>query len=298
MSQAQKKIAQINHPQIEKARAKHHVLQRGTLAEQRQSMRMAGDLMWPLVAVAMSGGRLATRLELDTPTKRVLFKLSHPSFDWDALEVAVQRERAGINMNNAERDAHVKRAQLQADVLSGLTGNNVAIPFDGVVPQTGEFNRSLSGRRRFSLWADFQRSKFDALSKEEGDRLMSAFRKWSSEKAFYVCQTMEKVIIYLQNLPVTEVDLLRARYKADRLPLGRMEWRGRKPEEILAAAIISACVVSPSYARFRENPKLATKLIRAFDIYVSSCSRIERLHPKAYNSNTLKLKDFQRWYRG
>lgn len=290
-------IAQLNHPQILTTRAKHHVFQRETVKEQRISMRKAGHMMWPLVATALADRQLPSHTELDTPSKRVLFKLSHPEFDWDAFDQAVRRDEAGIIMSSVERDAHIRRAQRDADALSGLTGSDFPILYDGVSPQTSKFNRSLDRRRRFLLWAAFQNANFDAVSKQEGDQLVSVYRNWASEKVFYACQAMDKLVAYLRSLPAVEIGHLRARYKADRLPLNSVEWTSRKPVEILAAAIMSATVINPSRAIFRENAKLATKFIKAYDRYAWSSRKVDRCHPKAVNANALKLKEFQRGYR-
>jgi hypothetical protein len=290
-------ISQLKHQQILNARAKHYVFQRETVEEQRISMRRAGHMMWPLVATAMADRQLPSHTELDTPSKRVLFKLSHPEFDWDAFDLAVRRDEAGIILSSVERDAHILRAQRDADALSGLTGSDFPISHDGVLPQTSKFNRSLDRRRRFLLWAAFQDANFDAVSKQEGDQLISVYRDWTSEKVFYACHAMDKLVAYLRSLPAVEIGQLRARYKADRLPLNRVEWRSRKPVEILAAAIMSATIVNPSKAIFRENAKLATKFIKAYDMYTWSSRKVNRCHPNAVNSNALKLKEFRRGYR-
>lgn len=285
-------VGQAHHPLIEEARAKHKEFLRDTEKMRKESFRHTGDQMWPLIAAEMESQRLSKRTVLDTPGKQVLFKLSHPDFDWDAIDAGIEREAYGVTLTDEELQSHIERAQGQADALSGLAGSGKAASYKGVSQDAIDFNDSLDSRRRYLVWAAYQRADFDETAKIDGNKITTVYKRWLTEKMFYVCEMIERLEKYLKEQPKTVIDLLRLRYQADRLPLTRLEWQGRDPNVVLAVAIITASFVKKGSAEFRANPKFALKLVKAYDRYVAASNTIKRKDPNAMNVKHLKLKEF------
>lgn len=285
---------QVHNPVIKKARAKHKEFLRDSDEKRAKSLRSAGDQKWPLIAAEMESQRLCTRTVLDNPSKQILFKLSHPDFDWDALEAAIQRDAEGVALTDEEKKALIDRAQGQADELSGLTGWPTENSFDGVSQEAIEFTRSLDTRRRYLVWAAYQRANLDETADVEGNEIVRVYREWKAEKMFYVCMAMEKLIADLNSMAKVQIDELRSIYQADRLPLGSPNWKGRKPNMALAAAIITASATNEPDMPYRAEPNFASILVKAYDRYLRACTTIDRKHPKAYNANHLKIMQFLR----
>lgn len=284
-------VGKVHNPIIKKARDKHKEFLRDSDEVRQESLKNAGDQKWPLIAAEMASQRLSKRPRLDDLTKQLLFKLSHPDSDFSDERI---READGLTMTEEEKQAHIERAQGQADALSGLLGDGTADSYEGVSQETIDFNRSLDSRRRYLVWAAYQRADFDEAAEVEGNEIALLYHEWKAEKMFYVCQTMEKLVGNLNSLAKVQIDELRSMYQADQLPLGHLAWKGRKPNVALAAAIITASATKEPDMPYRAEPDFASILVRAYDRYLTACTTVDRKRPGAFNANYLKLINFCR----
>lgn len=287
-------VGKVHNPAITKARDKHKEFLRDSDETRMESQKNAGDQMWPLLAAEMGSQRLSNRTILDDPSKQVLFKLAHPDFNWDAIDAAIEREASGVTMTDKEKQSHIERAQGQADALSGLTGDGTVDSYKGVSQETIDFNRSLDSRRRYLMWDAYKRADFDETAEVEGNEIALMYNEWKMAKMFYVCVAMEKLIADLGSMTKAQIDELRSMYQTDRLPLGNLTWKGRKPNIALAAAIITTSRTNEPDAPYRAEPDFASILVRAYDRYLRACTTIDQKRPGAFNANYLKLINFCR----
>ncbi|MCB8837014.1 hypothetical protein [Aurantimonas sp. VKM B-3413] len=102
-------------------------------------MRKLIDHAWPLFAAAMEDKKLPNRVKLDTPGKRVLYRLAHPKpLDYDAMLDAKP-------LTQAQRQLLIDRLQRQADEDAKIfvTGRTC--------PETRRYISALTAGKRFNI---------------------------------------------------------------------------------------------------------------------------------------------------
>jgi hypothetical protein len=113
------------------------------------------DQAWPLFAAGMEGQALPRHILLDTPGRRVLYKLAHPEFDETAAMAYCRRLEEGRPYSPLERQTLIDRLQTDADRKSDLFDRNAG-PAGDISDQTRGHLGSLSAKRRFNLMRDHQ----------------------------------------------------------------------------------------------------------------------------------------------
>lgn len=279
-------IGHARYPSIKEARERHNKLPRDSDERRKASLRSAGDQMGPLIAAEMESQQLSKRPLLDDLTKQILFKLSHPDSDFSDERI---RSAIGVTMTDEERQSHIERAQGQADALSGLLGDGTADSYKGVSQETIDFNRSLEAHRRWSLWAAYQRADLDENAKIDANKIAAAYRYWKTERMFYLCVAMEKLIDDLEEMENVQLNELRCIYPTNGFRLSSPLWRGRNPNIVLATAIITASKTDDPNSPYQPNPKLAGVLVKAYARYIAASNIIKRRDPNAEKAKQLKL---------
>lgn len=262
-------VGQRRYPELRSVRVlRRELFRHDTHAKIKELSRMATRL-WPLIAATQNDQQLPARLILSDLTQLILFKLSHPEWDDDAVTREIARFNAGISASKAERASRTARAQQQADALSVYTGASSAPPAGARSFEQDliDLNRHQEDGGRFEIWQKF-------LSRNPaGDPLASDLalrhRNYGLSKIAQLLEAMERLRITIRTEMSTEdrAALMRI-YRGDVLRR-HFNWKVRSIDICLMCAVASARLFNGNTLEFETDRWLADRLYSLYSSYHS-----------------------------